>query len=88
MRSVLAALAITALSVHAQAQQKPPAAFDLRVTNEFRNDLAGLLIKFQLLQPCDVACHLIIARTLIALDTAAPVQPATNGDPPAKAGIE
>jgi len=35
-------------------------------------DLAGVLMRFSSL--CDPACHLIIARALVALDSSVPVE--------------
>lgn len=73
-------LPVLLLSTPAFAQQQPtqPANFDIRVSAALRNDLAGTLIKMQQLGACDVSCHLIIARALVAIDTAAPVEPAKD----------
>lgn len=60
---------------HALAQQQPaqPANFDIRVSSALRNDLAGLYIKMGQLAGCDVACHVVLSRALVALDAATPV---------------
>lgn len=49
---------------------------DVRVSTSLRNDLAGLLIKLQQLGACDLPCHLISAKTLVALEAAVPVKEA------------
>jgi hypothetical protein len=65
----------TVLSKDACAQQpQRPAAVDVRLSDGLRNDLAGQLIRLQQLGACDVLCHLVIARALVALDTATPVE--------------
>lgn len=77
--SFRAALVAVALLVtpSAIAQQQPaqPANFDIRVSSALRNDLAGLLIRMGQLAGCDVACHIVLSRVLVAVDAAAPVEP-------------
>lgn len=65
---------LVASSALAQQQPPTPANFDIRVSAAMRNDIAGLLIKMQQLGACDVPCHIIIARALIALESATPVE--------------
>lgn len=79
IRSIIALVVLFVVS-SVFAQQQPPqhANFDIRVSAALRNDLAGTLIKMQQLGACDVSCHLVIARVLVAIDTATPVEPAKD----------
>lgn len=71
---VLGAACVFATSpANTQQVPQPPADFDMRVSAALRNDLAGTLIKLGQAGLCDVACHLVLARALVALDTATPV---------------
>lgn len=74
VRSIFAISALLATSTAiAQQQQTAPSNYDIRVSAALRNDLAGTLIKMQGFAACDVACHIVIARALVALDSGAPV---------------
>lgn len=57
-----------------------PPAVDAHLPSGLREDLAGQLIKMQQLAACDIICHLVIARVLVALDTAVPVKEASSPD--------
>lgn len=82
IRPIIALVALLAISSAVAQQQQPaqPANFDVRMSVALRNDLAGTLIKMQQLAACDLPCHIIISRTLIALESASPVA-AAEGEP-------
>ena len=81
LRPLILALALVATPAFAQ-QPAPRPPVDVRLTDALRNDLAGTLIKMQQLGACDIACHLIIAKVLVALETAVPVEEKKADDPP------
>lgn len=67
-------LPVLLLASPAFAQQPAqPANFDIRVSAALRNDLAGLFIRMGQLAGCDVQCHIVISKALVALDAAVPV---------------
>ncbi len=56
----------------APARPDPKERLSIEMTRGMMGDLAGVLMRFSSL--CDPACHLIIARALVALDSAVPVE--------------
>lgn len=79
MRVLLAAASLLLATPTCAEQAQPD--FNMRLPAALRNDLAVILIKLQQTGLCDVPCHLVVARALVAIDVATPVQdkPETPG---------